>query len=563
MIAALPRAWLVLGTCCVLIAGCGAPPSSPSATVARGDLSQTVHAAGTVLTATQTKLGFKAGGRIASIDVAVGDTVPKGQVLAELDTTDATVAVHQAQAASQVARAGVAMAQAKLDQVLAGARPETIAQANALANIAREKLRDLLAGGRPEQVAQAQADLDAAQQKLDLALGGARQEQVQQARAGLQQAQAKLQALQNGPRPEQVAVLQEQVEAAKNALYTAQAVRDGDCRSNGATCTVGQAQVTTAQAALDTAQRQLVLATAPPTATDLQQAQAAVDQAQAQVNMLLANTPQDVQTARDGVARAEQALALARNPSTGPQIQQAREAVNQADAAAQLAAHPYTDADVEAAQAAVQQAQAQSSLADAALEAAQVGLENLRITAPAAGKVLQVNNSAGEVVTAGTSAIVFGIGGLIVNAGLPQASFARVKPGQSADVTFDSIPGKTYSGSVTELPQAGTPTQNLVSYVVGVKLDQLDDSVKVGANGSVTIYTVQKKNVLLVPNAAVQTLQGKQAVMTLGDNGQARPAEVQLGLADDDNVEVLAGLAEGQRVQIARPADATSLGGKP
>src|SRR5947207_1939237 len=83
----------------LFLAGCGQPPNPPSATVSKGDIAQTIHAAGTTVSASQAKLGFKVGGRLAKVSVAVGDTVTAGQVLAQLDTSDYDVALQQAQAA--------------------------------------------------------------------------------------------------------------------------------------------------------------------------------------------------------------------------------------------------------------------------------------------------------------------------------------------------------------------------------------------------------------------------------------------------------------------------------
>ncbi len=494
-----------------VLAGCGGvlpAAGPPTAIVSRGDLIQTVVASGTTLASGQAKLGFKVPGKIASINVAVGDTVATGQVLAELDSSDARAVLHQAQASDDAARAGLDLAQAKVQQLVQSAKPDNIAQAN--------------------------AQLDSAQQKLALAETGARAEQVQQAQASLQQAQARLESLQNGPRPEQVAVLQSQLDAARNALYAAQTSRDGACnpRNPDYVCSSAKAQVAAAENGIDTAQRQLTLATAPPMATDLQQAQAAVIQAQAQLNLLKANTPQDIQSARD--------------------------AVTQSQAAAHLAAQPFTDADMAAVQAAVKQTQAQITQADAVLEAAKVNVDNTRLVAPSPGKVLQLNNVAGEIVSAANVPVVLGVGGLVVSVGLPENSFSQVKPGQPSEVTFDSLPGKTYGGKVSDLPSAGTAAQNLVSYVVTVSLDQSDDNVRPDMAARVTIRTLDRHGVLLVPNAAVQSYQGKNIVLTPSATQPAR-VEVQLGASDGHTTEVLGGIAEGQQVLLtARPFSASS-----
>lgn len=560
----------------LLLTACGVPSDSTPgfATVRKGNLTQTATATGTTVAASQSKLSFTIAGKLAKLDVAAGDQVSQGQVLAELDTADLTSALQQAKAGQQAAEAGVSSAQSKVQQLIATARPENIAQANAGADAARAKLQDMLNGGRPEQVAQAQSQLDVANQKLQLVQNGARKEQVEQAQAGLQAAQAKLQALQNGPRPEQVAVLQKQVETAKNSLYAAQVTRDALCAGvrlgqtapTGApvNCEGGRAAVDAAQNGVDTALQQLRLATAPPTATDLQQAQAAVDQAKAQVTMLQSNAPQDVQQARDAVAQAQQAVSLAKNPYTPQQIQQARDAVTQADAAAQLAAHPYTDADVGVAQAGVQQAEAQLAQASAALQTAQTNLDSAQLKAPAAGKVLQIDASPGEVVSnlgAPTVVMVLGLGDVVVNVSLPETAVSQVKPGQDASVTFDSLPGKEFEASVSDLSPAASTVQSLVSYVATVKLKDAGNDIRPGMNASVTIYTLRKQDVLLVPNGALQSYQGQDIVLLLAD-GERKQTPVEVGASDQNNTEILKGLTEGQRVAlISKPLNGVSLSG--
>jgi HlyD family secretion protein len=572
----IPQNVMALAGAVVLLSACGVPSDSVpgAATVNRGNLVQTVNASGTTIAASQAKLSFNVPGKLVKINVSSGDQVSEGEVLAELDSTDLKAALQQAQAAQQGAQAAVAVAQAKVQQLLSSAKPETIAQANAAADSAQAKLQDMLNGGRPEQVAQAQAQLDIAKQKLQLAESGARQEQIQQAQSGVKAAEAKLQALRNGPRPEQVAVLQKQVETAKNGLYAAQVTRDALCAgvkagqtaSTGApvTCEGGQAGVNAAQTAVDQANEQLRLSTAPPTATDVQQAQAAVDQAKAQVALLQTNTPQDIQQARDAVTQAEQAVNLAKSPYSGPQVQQARDAVAQAAAAAQLAAHPYTDADVAAGQAGVQQAQAQAAQAQAAADAAQANLNSAQLKAPAAGKVLQINSAAGEVMTnlgAPTVVMVLGLGDVVLNASLPETAVAQVKAGQDADVTFDSLRGMHFSGKISSVSPAASTVQNLVSYVATVKFQDPGQDIRPGMNAAITIYTLRKDDALLVPNGAVQSYQGKDIVVVL-DGGEKKPTDVQVGANDQQNTEIVSGLKEGQRVAlISKPLNGISVGG--
>ncbi len=173
--------------------------------VRRSELVQTVVASGRVETPLRIDIGSQLTGTVAAIPVAEGQTVAAGQLLIELENSEAKAAVAQA-------RATVAQAQTRLRQLQEVGLPtaeQNVQQAQInLQNIQRqyERTKELR---RKEFVGQAQ--LDDAQQKLDLAQSQLRSAQLQvatnapegsdtqmanvaleQAQAGLQMAQARL-----------------------------------------------------------------------------------------------------------------------------------------------------------------------------------------------------------------------------------------------------------------------------------------------------------------------------------------------------------------------------------
>ena len=87
--------------------------------------------------------------------------------------------------------------------------------------------------------------------------------------------------------------------------------------------------------------------------------------------------------------------------------------------------------------------------------------------------------------------------------------------------------------------------------------------MKSGMSANVTIIIAQKKDVLIVPSAAVHTKGSTQSV-SLAPVGQATPVvrTVQIGLDDGKNAEVIQGLQEGDKVvtgmRSSQPATATS-----
>ena len=116
-----------------------------TASVTRAALRQTISAPGVLTTAGDIRLAFKVPGKLAQVGVTVGQRVSAGQALAKLDTTDLEIALAQAQAAVQ-------SAQARYDQVAAGASPEDV-------NLARQAVDN---AGRTLEEARRTADNDVA-----------------------------------------------------------------------------------------------------------------------------------------------------------------------------------------------------------------------------------------------------------------------------------------------------------------------------------------------------------------------------------------------------------------
>src|SRR5262249_3974914 len=89
-------------------------PTYQTATVSRGNVSVSVSATGPVSPVVSVPLSFKTSGKLSEIKVNLGQKVTKGQVLATLDPSDLQTALDQA-------KANLAIQQANLDKLQAGA----------------------------------------------------------------------------------------------------------------------------------------------------------------------------------------------------------------------------------------------------------------------------------------------------------------------------------------------------------------------------------------------------------------------------------------------------------
>lgn len=167
-----------------------------------------IAASGTV-EATDARLGFRAGGRIAAIATREGDRVEAGQELAALDRTEALARRGQAAAA-------VSAAEARLAELESGFRGEEVAQAEAAAAAARQRLLD------------ASRDLERARILFrGDAISREEYEQTELANdvaaSQLEQAEQQAKLMRRGPRSEQVAVARSRLEEARAALAAADA----------------------------------------------------------------------------------------------------------------------------------------------------------------------------------------------------------------------------------------------------------------------------------------------------------------------------------------------------
>jgi len=109
---------------------------------------------------TDAEVSFKIPGLVKERPVDEGQRVEAGQVIARLETADL-------EADLAVRRAEVQAVEAALAELLAGSRPEEIAQAEAAMGGAQAKLDELLAGSRPEEIAAAEAVAQSAKAETD------------------------------------------------------------------------------------------------------------------------------------------------------------------------------------------------------------------------------------------------------------------------------------------------------------------------------------------------------------------------------------------------------------
>ncbi len=205
----------------------------------------------------------------------------------------------------------------------------------------------------------------------------------------------------------------------------------------------------------------------------------------------------------------------------------------------------------------VVQLEAEVARARAALEDARVQLSYARILSPLAGVIASVSTQEGETVAAGMNAPTFvtvlDLGRLQVDAYVDEVDIGKIKVGQKAWFTVESHPEKDYQARVRAILPKAVITDNVVTYDCILEiLEPAPGELRPEMTANVTIITMQRPKVLMVPPRGVKRVQGG-FVSYVRREGGYRKAPVAIGYRAQDWVEITSGLKPGDKVLLGDP----------
>lgn len=193
---------------------------------------------------------------------------------------------------------------------------------------------------------------------------------------------------------------------------------------------------------------------------------------------------------------------------------------------------------------------ARLQLAEASARELERRLSELVPRAPLDGIVYGLPRKVGEAVAAGqVVASVSDPGHARLRARVDQPDLPRIAVGQRLTVTFDGLPGKRWEGRVS---QVSPGVREVGGREVGEVLGEISDAAgALPPNASVNVEIVagEKKGALVVPRGALLGEGAKRSVFVLRD-GRAHRQDVSVGLIGINEVEVTAGLSEGDAVLL-------------
>jgi HlyD family secretion protein len=188
--------------------------------------------------------------------------------------------------------------------------------------------------------------------------------------------------------------------------------------------------------------------------------------------------------------------------------------------------------------------------AQLALERAQAQLEEMQLITPLAGTVVRVEAGEGEIVSAYRPVVVIAdLTSLQIIAEVDEIDVAEVAPDQEVTIRLDAYPGQTLPGTIVSLAPAASPQRGSTVYEAVVEFDADGLALRLSMGANLKIITLEKEDVLLVPNRAIQPI-GRRRMVKVVDGRSIREVEVVTGLSNESETEIVEGLAEGQKILI-------------
>ena len=225
--------------------------------------------------------------------------------------------------------------------------------------------------------------------------------------------------------------------------------------------------------------------------------------------------------------------------------------------------------EFESAQLSYMKAKEQVNTSRESVRKAETNLGYATITSPIDGVILSKAVEEGQTVAASFNTpelfvIAQDLTDMRVIADIDEADIGGVKEGQRVSFTVDAFPDDTFEGHVTQVRQEATTESNVVTYEVVISAPNADLKLKPGLTANVTIFTLEKENVLTVPSKALRFIPN-EALLKKGESiddcegmhklwtkeGSVFKAhKVETGTTNGVLTEIVSGIAPGTEVFV-------------
>jgi HlyD family secretion protein len=214
------------------------------------------------------------------------------------------------------------------------------------------------------------------------------------------------------------------------------------------------------------------------------------------------------------------------------------------------------DLDVKKEQA--KQAEQQVELDQVALDNAILQLTYTTVISPLDGVISDLETQKGSLISSSLSTVggttvmtVSDLSRIFVLASVDEADIGGVRLGQPCTITADSFPRRDFSGTVVRIAPQGQSTRNVVTFEVKIEVTDDDkDLLRPEMTANVQIVAATRHDAVLAPMLSLFDKDDKTCVAIVKENNATQDREVQVGIDDGDNAEILSGLNAGEKILV-------------
>ena len=196
--------------------------------------------------------------------------------------------------------------------------------------------------------------------------------------------------------------------------------------------------------------------------------------------------------------------------------------------------------------------------AEISVQTSQTDLANSKIYAPFNGIVSSVTGQIGGSVGGSSILTLIEDSRVKIPVQVDETEIAKVKVGQSAEVTLDALPDETFRGKVTAVSPKAVVQQNIAVFYATVTVENPELKLRPGMTSEVEIIAQEFQNVVVIPKRAVQTVRNRTYVNLQKRDGTEELTRVTIAAEDGTNVVIDSGLAARDRVILTTKERTTS-----
>jgi len=195
--------------------------------------------------------------------------------------------------------------------------------------------------------------------------------------------------------------------------------------------------------------------------------------------------------------------------------------------------------------------QAKIKQAEASVDLLKNQIEDSVLKSPTNGQITEIKIQEGEIVQSGQLVIsMIPDNPFQVSVDIYEEDVVKLAIGNVVDINLTAFSNETLKGKVISIDPDQTLKEGVVYYETTIDFENPPEKIKPGMTADLTITTITKENVLVIPNSAIQEVNGQATVQVLnGKNLNNR--QIEIGIKGSNNmVEVISGLKEGEEVAI-------------